>query len=131
MSESTFKKGQFFWSDLTVPDATSLKEFYKQVIGWQEQEVAMKDNEETYADYAMTSDDGTAVSGICNQRGVNKNIPPQWIMYVNVENVAKSLEKVIELGGKLISESKKKDGSYNYVIVQDPVGAVFGLGTMA
>ena len=129
MSESKFKKGQFFWSDLTVPDATSLKEFYKEVIGWQEQEVPMKDNEETYADYAMTTDDGAAVSGICNQRSVNKNIPPQWIMYVNVDNVAESLEKVLQLGGKLIAESKKKDGSYNYVIVQDPVGAVFGLGT--
>ena len=128
MSESKYKKGQFFWSDLTVPDASSLKEFYKQVFGWQEQEVAMKDSGETYSDYAMTSDDGTAVSGICNQRGVNKNIPPQWIMYINVENVKESLEKVLELGGKLILESKKADGSYNFVIVQDPVGAVFGLG---
>ena len=130
MSESTYKKGQFFWSDLTVPYASSLKEFYKQVIGWKEQEVAMKDNGEAYADYAMTTDEGTAVSGICNQRGVNKNISPQWIMYVNVENVAGSLEKVLQLGGKLISESKKKDGSYNYVIVQDPVGAVFGFGSV-
>ena len=66
MSESKFKKGQFFWSDLTVPDATSLKEFYKEVIGWQEQEVPMNDNEETYADYAMTTDDGAAVG--CVQR---------------------------------------------------------------
>lgn len=128
MNESKYKKGQFFWSDLTVPDATSLKEFYKQVIGWQEQEVAMKDSGETYSDYAMTSDDGTAVSGICNQRGVNTNIPPQWIMYINVENVKESLEKALNLGGKLIMESKKADGSYNFVIVQDPVGAVFGLG---
>lgn len=128
MSESKYKKGQFFWSDLTVPDATSLKEFYKEVIGWHEQEVVMKDNGDTYADYAMTIDDETPVSGICNQRGVNKNIPPQWIMYINVENVQESLEKALALGGKLIMESKKKDGSYNFAIVQDPAGAVFGLG---
>lgn len=131
MSETKYKVGQFFWNDLTVPNATSLKEFYKEVIGWQEQEVAMKDNEETYADYAMMIDDETAAGGICNQRGANKNIPPQWIMYINVENVAESLEKALKLGGKLILESKKADGTYNFVIVQDPAGAVFGLGKVS
>lgn len=130
MSESKYKIGQFFWGDLTVQNASTLKEFYKEVVGWQEQEVAMKDNNDTYADYAMMIDNDTAVSGICNQRGVNKNIPPQWIMYINVENVEESLQKVIKLGGKLIMESKKKDGSYNFVIVEDPAGAVFGLGTV-
>lgn len=72
----------FLWADLTVPNATELKEFYKQVIGWEEKAVAMKDGDETYHDYAMLSDANTAVGGICNQRGVNANIPPQWISYI-------------------------------------------------
>lgn len=130
MEQTKYKNGQFFWSDLTVPDASSLKEFYKEVVGWTESPVAMKDGADSYEDYGMMIDAETPAGGICNQRGVNRNIPPQWIMYVHVENVEESLEKALKLGGKLINESKKADGTYNYVIVQDPVGAVFGLGKM-
>lgn len=130
MSTSKFEFGQFFWSDLTVPDATSLKDFYAEVAGWQVQEVAMNDNGEKYNDFAMMINNDTPVSGVCNQRGVNKNIPPQWIMYINVENVSESLNKALNLGGTLLLESKKADGSYNFVIIQDPAGAVFGLGTV-
>lgn len=46
----------------------------------------------------------------------------------NVANVEESVQKAMQLGGKLIHESKKKDGTYNFVIIQDPVGAVFGMG---
>lgn len=128
MSESKYKIGQFFWSDLTVPNANNLKDFYKEVTGWQVQEIAMDDQGDSYVDYAMMIDNETPAGGICHQRGVNKKIPPQWVMYINVENVEESLKKALSLGGKLIQESKKKDGTYNYVIVEDPEGAVFGLG---
>jgi len=120
--------GKFLWADLTVPNATELKEFYKEVIGWTEHAIAMKDGEEAYEDFAMMADKDTAVGGICNQRGVNVNIPPQWISYINVTNVEESLNKTLQLGGKVIHESKKKDGSYNFVILTDPIGAVFGIG---
>ena len=128
MSANENKLGKFLWADLTVPNAAELKEYYKEVIGWSEHPVAMKDGEEPYEDFAMMTDKDTAVAGICNQRGVNANIPPQWITYINVEDVEKSLNKAIALGGKLVHESKKKDGSYNFVIIADPVGAVFGMG---
>ena len=128
MSAVKNKVGKFLWADLTVPNATELKEFYKEVIGWTEHAIAMKDGEEAYEDFAMMADKDTAVGGICNQRGVNVNIPPQWISYINVTNVEESLNKALQLGGKVIHESKKKDGSYNFVILTDPIGAVFGIG---
>ena len=121
-------KGKFLWTDLTVPNAGELKEFYKEVVGWEEHAIDMKDGEETYQDFAMMADKETAVGGICNQRGKNANIPPQWIPYINVTNVEESLKKAINLGGSLIHESRKKDGSYQFVIIKDPIGAIFGSG---
>lgn len=121
--------GKFLWTDLTVPNATELKVFYKEVIGWEEHAVVMTDGDDTYDDYAMMIDKDTPAGGICNKRGINANIPSQWISYINVANVEESLNKALQLGGKLIHESRKKDGSYHFVIVQDPVGAVFGMGT--
>lgn len=128
MSEQKYKAGQIVWADLTTNQADSLKEFYKDVIGWQEYPVAVKDGEESYNDYAMLYDEKNPAGGICNQRGINASIPPQWIMYVCVDDVASTLEKAISRGGKLVHENKKADGTYNYVIIQDPAGAVFGFG---
>ncbi len=128
MSEQKYKPGQIVWADLTTNQAESLKEFYKAVLGWQEFPVAMKDNEESYNDYAMLYDEKNPAGGICNQRGVNANIPPQWIMYVCVEDVDSTLQNALDRGAKLVHESKKAGGSLNYVIIQDPAGAVFGFG---
>ena len=128
MSERKYKIGQFVWADLTTNQAESLKEFYKEVIGWKEFPVAMKDGEDSYNDYAMMIDEKEPAGGICHKRGVNSYIPPQWIMYICVEDVNDTLKKALDNGGILIHESKKSDGTYNYVIIQDPAGAVFGFG---
>jgi len=45
--------GRIAWLDLTVADASATCDFYRQVIGWAVQTVAMKDRDEHYADYTM------------------------------------------------------------------------------
>ena len=59
--------GEIGWIDLTVDDATGIRNFYKAVVGWEHEEVSMGG----YADYSMTTPEGTAVSGICHARGSN------------------------------------------------------------
>lgn len=130
MEENKFKVGQFVWADLTTNQAGTLKDFYKELIGWQEFPVNMKDDDGEYQDYAMLIDQENAAGGICNARGLNKGLPPQWIMYIYVEEVEERLNKSLELGAELIHSHKKADGSYNYVILKDPAGAIFGLGNM-
>lgn len=130
MSQNTPKVGQFYWTDLTVDNPKDVKEFYKQIFGWHEIEVPMKDGEESYVDYGLAVDATTPGGGICHNRGKNKGIPPQWISYFYVEDVEKSLETCLSLGGQLLKENRKKDGTLSFVIVQDPQGAVFGMGNM-
>lgn len=130
MDKPVIKHGQLYWTDLTLDEPELVKAFYKKVLGWEEMPVAMKEGEDTYNDYAMVTAEEAVVSGICHHRGVNKGIPPQWITYFYVDNVAQALATCLEAGGKLIKSSKKKDGSYNYVIVEDPQGCVFGMGNM-
>ena len=78
----------------------------------------------------MMIDSETAAGGICHQRGINKNIPPQWVMYINVANVSVSLEKVLALGGKLLHESKKPDG-HTICNCRRSCGGRFGLGSLS
>lgn len=120
--------GQFFWADLTVEKSDEVRKFYSKVIGWEEQAIPMKDGDKEYNDYVMLGEDDHVSAGICNKRGVNSNIPPQWIMYINVENVQESLDVALAEGGKVIQENRKSDGSLNFVILEDPQGAVFGIG---
>jgi predicted enzyme related to lactoylglutathione lyase len=119
--------GSITWTDITVPNAQELKEFYENLIGWTSEGIPMKDGENSYEDYVMKSPDGRAVAGICHLKGVNQSLPPTWIVYITVKNVEESVQQALNLGGKLIKPYKNKEGKLMYAIVQDPAGAVFGM----
>ena len=72
MSENIGKIG---WIDMTVDDATELRDFYAEVVGWNVEDTSMGD----YSDYTMMSPgDGAAISGICHSRGSNADLPGGW-----------------------------------------------------
>jgi len=90
--------GAVAWADLTVADAPAVRDFYAAVCGWTPTEVAMGD----YADYAMAPEGGDPVAGICHARGENAGMPAQWILYVTVENLDRSLAECAARGGALV-----------------------------
>ena len=56
------------------------------------------------------------------QKGVNKDVPAQWLRYITVENLDESLETCKKFGGKVLGE-KRKMGEEYYCLIQDPAGA--------
>lgn len=115
--------GSIAWTDLTVPDATKIRDFYTQVVGLQSEGVSMGD----YDDYSMKSPtDGQAKVGVCHARGVNAKIPPYWLVYMVVESVKQSIDRCVELGGKVI-DGPRDIGSGQFCVIQDPAGAYVGL----
>jgi uncharacterized protein len=119
--------GRIAWLDLTIPDAATTRDFYREVVGWSVKDVDMKDGDERYADYAMLAADGSAAGGVCHARGSNAGLPPVWMLYLSVGDVAESLRRVESEGGRIIRAVKGKDGGYFYAAVQDPVGVSFAL----
>jgi predicted enzyme related to lactoylglutathione lyase len=118
--------GAITWTDLTVPDADDVRDFYSEIVGWKFEPVDMGG----YNDYNMISPStGNTNVGICHARGVNASLPPQWLVYITVEDVDKSAAKCIELGGKIIMEPKKMAGYGRYCVIQDIAGAVAALFT--
>ncbi len=117
MEES--KPGQILWHDLTVDHAEQISDFYQGVLGWKKEGLSMGE----YDDYVIkNSKDGEVIAGVCHARGVNKDLPPQWLMYVKVVNLDESLSKCVELGGKVLGEKRKMGEGY-YSLIQDPAGA--------
>jgi hypothetical protein len=119
--------GHIAWLDLTVSDASATRDFYSQVIGWSVQDAEMEDEGERYADYNMLGDDGAPAAGVCHARGVNLELPPVWLIYLSVGDLAESLRRVSEEGGKIIKAIRGTDGEYASAVVQDPVGAHLAL----
>ena len=119
--------GCISWLDLTVSDASATRDFYRQVVGWSVQDAEMEDEGERYADYNMIGDDGNLAAGICHARGVNLGLPPIWMIYLPVGDLAESLRRVQEGGGKVIKATRGTDGEYACAVVQDPVGAWLAL----
>ena len=119
--------GCISWLDLTVSDASATRDFYRQVVDWSVQDVEMEDASERYADYNMFGDDGSPAAGVCHARGVNRGLPPIWMIYLPVGDLAESLRRVREGGGKIIKETTGADGGYASAVVQDPVGATLAL----
>ena len=117
----TPRPGTITWLDLTVGDAEAVRDFYEAVAGWVPDRVSMG----AYADFTMTAD-GEAVAGICHARGANADLPPQWLMYVTVEDLDASIEACVKLGGSIVTPPRSFGGG-RFCVIKDPAGAVCAL----
>ena len=125
--DATAQVGRIAWLDLTVPDASATRDFYAQVVGWSAQDVEMEDGGDRYTDYNMLGEDGSPAAGICHARGVNLDLPPVWMLYLPVGELAESLHRVEEGGGRVLKEARGTDGRLAYAAIQDPVGVCLAL----
>lgn len=116
--------GTIGWVDLTVPEAGRLRDFYREVVGWKVEETPVGD----YEDYTMRSPiNGAAVAGVCHARGVNADMPAQWMIYITVADLDQSIEKVNALGGKVRVGPNDMGVFGRMCVVEDPAGAVAAL----
>ena len=66
------------------------------------------------------------VAGICHARGANAKLPAQWLVYVQVKDVAKSARKAEALGGAIVDGPRDMGGA-TFCVIRDPAGAVCAL----
>jgi hypothetical protein len=116
--------GTIAWSDLTVPDARKVRDFYAAVAGWKVEALSMG----TYSDYLMREPgSGQAVAGVCHDRGVNADLPAQWLVYITVANLDAALRACVRRGGEVVAGPKGMSGASRYAVIRDPAGAVAAL----
>ncbi len=120
MSEQTGKIG---WIDITVDDATGLRDFYADVVGLSPDAVSMGE----YDDFTMTMPaSGEPVCGICHARGSNKDLPGGWLVYFVVDDVAASAAACTAKGGSVLVEPRGLAGG-RFCVIEDPSGATAAL----
>ena len=115
--------GTISWRDLTVEGAEGLRDFYEAVVGWESKPVDMGG----YSDFSMVAPGtGEDVAGVCHARGSNADLPAQWLVYIVVEDVDRSVEKCVELGGEVVAGPRSM-GAGHFCVIKDPAGAVCAL----
>jgi len=124
MNEGVNPIGAIAWIDLTVADAEGIRNFYRDVVGWEAGELDMGG----YPDFNMMEPGtGTPVAGVCHARGDNADLPPQWLVYIVVASLDESLARCVARGGSLVAGPKGEVGSERFAVIRDPAGAVCAL----
>lgn len=116
--------GTIAWTDLTVPDADRVRDFYQAVVGWAATPLDMGG----YADYVMQMPGaGAPAAGICHARGSNAGLPPQWIPYITVADLERSIDACTKRGGRVLAGPRPAGPGSRFCVIEDPAGAVAAL----
>ena len=104
-----------FWSE--DPDRAS--EFYKQVFDWQIRHIPE-------IDYHLVDTEGGGING-----GIMKPKQGPWpsnlSLYIQVDDVEAYREKIIQGGGKIITDTMEIPNVGTFALFADPDGRVLGI----
>lgn len=105
-------------ADIAVPDHEREFAFYSKIL--------------TTGDVPLWRDDlmnnlGIPVIGLGARTPEYSTLPLQWMPHIQVADVATSVARAIDLGGKELMHSKTEDGQSQWAVLADPVGAAFGV----
>jgi hypothetical protein len=81
-----------------------------------------------YSDFTMLAPaDDAPTAGVCHARGGNADLPPQWLIYITVDDLDASLAQCSERGGEVIAGPKGMGSAGRYAVIRDPAGAAAAL----
>lgn len=113
--------GQFVWYELSTPEIEAAIEFYARFTGWGTQRFD--------ENYVMWTTGGVPFAGIflLNDEMRSRGIPPNWMPYVEVDNVDETAGRAESLGATITAGPDEIPGTGRFAVVRDPQGAVFGI----
>ncbi|MFI7010799.1 VOC family protein [Streptomyces sp. NPDC050145] len=114
--------GAVAWNELVTRETASVAKFYQAVFGYTEEAVISAD----FDCLTLCLEDRPVAS----VQGVGHALPrdrgPHWMTYFEVEDVDEAVERVADLGGRVVRAPR--DGAHGRVAtVADPEGARFAL----
>lgn len=114
--------GALIWNELQTSDTAGAAAFYREVFGWGTETTDMPTG--TYTSFTV----GTrGVAGMMEIRPEWGPVPPNWSIYLGVEDVDASMAKAISMGGKAEMEPMEVPNAGRFVLISDPQGAMFFL----
>ena len=112
----------FVHIELQTGDVAKAKEFYSKLFDWRLEDLPMPDGKGTYT--MIKVGEGTGGGMVTSPA---PGVPPHWLAYIGVDDVAASTEKAKSLGATVVQDVMEV-GSHGWMsIIVDPTGATFAL----
>jgi len=94
--------GAFCWSELITTSLKKSKAFYKEVFGWDAEDVGPPSGEHPYTEWKLS---GRSIGGMMPKMPeMPADMPSLWGVYFAVADTDASARKAKELGGAVLSE---------------------------
>ncbi len=122
-NRDSYTEGEFSWVDLTSPDMTQAKTFYRGLFGWD----AIDMDTEGGPPYAgwMLGDRMVGGLGQMSEEMKSQGLPPTWNCYIRVDDAAAMERKASGLGAKILVPTMNVMDAAQMNFIADPTGAVF------
>jgi predicted enzyme related to lactoylglutathione lyase len=114
--------GTLCWNELATTNAEKARGFYTELLGWYAEVVEMGSGP-----YTLFMNGDRQNGGMMQITEAWGNMPPHWMAYFAVEDCDHSVQKVTELGGKVLMGPMEAGDVGRFATVQDPQGAVFSI----
>lgn len=111
------------WYELGTTDLEAAGRFYGDVLGWSVADSGMPG----MAYHLATATDGGMVAGMMSVAGQQGPPPPNWCIYIAVDDADATAAAITERGGAIVVPPADIPGTGRFAICADPQGAVFGI----
>lgn len=117
--------GNFVWFELATTDPSAAKHFYSSLLGWEAKDSSMGPD----MMYTMFRLSGLDAAGGYAMKAEDQalGIPPNWLIYISVENADATIASALEHGGSAMSPAFDVPNVGRMAVLQDPNGAVFAI----
>ncbi|MGQ0647057.1 MAG: VOC family protein [Gemmatimonadaceae bacterium] len=116
--------GRFSWHELMTTDYARAYDFYKALFGW---DVTGEMDMGGGSMYRMFGKGETGFGGIYNRMPDMAAVPPFWLVYIHVKDVAKAVAAATKAGATVVRPQMEIPGGGTIAILGDPQGAGFAL----
>ena len=118
MKDQYKQHGAFSWFELMTSDVDGAKKFYTNLFGWHTEAMPMGD-----MNYTIVKVGEEGLGGIMATPPQAAGTPPNWGVYVTVNDVDATARKAEELGGKILVPPTDIPTVGRFCVLQDPQGA--------
>lgn len=108
--------GGFLWDELWTDDPNQSIDFFRELVAYEDNTVAIEGDE-----YRYLSSAGQPRVGI--RKNPLPGLTPTWVTFIRVEDPAAITARVEELGGKVFVQAQTNPIGGQVAIIADPAGA--------
>ncbi len=119
------RPGSFCWFELTTTDQPAARSFYASLFGWVPADTPMGPGE-VYTIFRLDGRDAAAAYTMRPEPRA-QGVPPNWLVYVQVEDAGASAARAASLGGTVVVAPLDVMEQGRMAVIADPGGAMFAI----